>query len=417
MRRCRLNKILICFDWMDGQQPGDDYNHVVATRFSLLVRLMVSALLLGAVHFTVVAAGAVTASGQRLQAKPPCVASQDSVVCGPLQPAAGGAGGGGALLGAALCGCLVGLVLLFWSKSLSLNTSAYCAEYLRRLPPVPIFVSQQQQQQQAEEQRQVEGSSSGDSGNRGGSSGGSSTTTAIPGSPASPTTLFPSLPLTGAPPALRTQPFVVLAYQRTGSNLLCGILHNHPEILMHNEVRLPLLTFQSGTNVAAKQMWLSRLSDGAIDNIFDPGNIECTCADAMLACALALHLPVQVFNEGRIFTYASGTANPLSAWEVSQRDHDPERFLIDVFTKLPSLPKFRGPACQDRKLLAVGMKLFPEHWQPSRALLLQRLVADTRVKKIVLRRRDYLAVYASKLRAGAAGALGAGSWIKGGGGS
>ena len=30
--------------------------------------------------------------------------------------------------------------------------------------------------------------------------------------------------------------FVVLAYQRTGSNLLCGQLHNHPRLLMHNEV-------------------------------------------------------------------------------------------------------------------------------------------------------------------------------------
>ena len=97
----------------------------------------------------------------------------------------------------------------------------------------------------------------------------------------------------------------------------------------------------------------------------------------MLACGACLwRLPVQVFIEGRIFTYVFGTAKPLSA-EVSQRDHDPERVLIDVFTKLPSLPKFRGPACQERKLLAVGMKLFPEHWQPSRALLLQRLMADT----------------------------------------
>lgn len=30
--------------------------------------------------------------------------------------------------------------------------------------------------------------------------------------------------------------FVILAYQRTGSNLLCGYLHNHPEVIMHNEV-------------------------------------------------------------------------------------------------------------------------------------------------------------------------------------
>lgn len=32
------------------------------------------------------------------------------------------------------------------------------------------------------------------------------------------------------------QPFIVLASQRTGSNLLCGMLHNHSQIVMHNEV-------------------------------------------------------------------------------------------------------------------------------------------------------------------------------------
>lgn len=30
--------------------------------------------------------------------------------------------------------------------------------------------------------------------------------------------------------------FVVLAWQRTGSNLLCGLLHNHIDVFMHNEV-------------------------------------------------------------------------------------------------------------------------------------------------------------------------------------
>ena len=31
-------------------------------------------------------------------------------------------------------------------------------------------------------------------------------------------------------------PFVILATQRTGSNMLCGYLQNHPQILMHNEL-------------------------------------------------------------------------------------------------------------------------------------------------------------------------------------
>jgi hypothetical protein len=30
--------------------------------------------------------------------------------------------------------------------------------------------------------------------------------------------------------------FVVLSHKRSGSNLLCGICHLHPEILMHNEL-------------------------------------------------------------------------------------------------------------------------------------------------------------------------------------
>jgi hypothetical protein len=37
----------------------------------------------------------------------------------------------------------------------------------------------------------------------------------------------------GRPDPLR---FVVLAYQRTGSNLLCGLLHQHPQLAMHNEL-------------------------------------------------------------------------------------------------------------------------------------------------------------------------------------
>jgi hypothetical protein len=39
------------------------------------------------------------------------------------------------------------------------------------------------------------------------------------------------------------QKFVVLSWKRTGSNLLCGILHNHPEITMHNELFNPIDIF------------------------------------------------------------------------------------------------------------------------------------------------------------------------------
>ena len=37
--------------------------------------------------------------------------------------------------------------------------------------------------------------------------------------------------------------FVVLSWKRTGSNLLCGILHLHPEITMHNELFNPIDIF------------------------------------------------------------------------------------------------------------------------------------------------------------------------------
>jgi LPS sulfotransferase NodH len=38
------------------------------------------------------------------------------------------------------------------------------------------------------------------------------------------------------PWSLRCRPFVVLTHQRAGSNLLCGFLHHHAEIAMHNEL-------------------------------------------------------------------------------------------------------------------------------------------------------------------------------------
>jgi LPS sulfotransferase NodH len=39
-----------------------------------------------------------------------------------------------------------------------------------------------------------------------------------------------------SPVALPCRPFVVLTHQRAGSNLLCGFLHHHHEIAMHNEL-------------------------------------------------------------------------------------------------------------------------------------------------------------------------------------
>ena len=76
-----------------------------------------------------------------------------------------------------------------------------------------------------------------------------------------------------------TQPFVVLAYQRTGSNWLCGRLHNHREILMHSEV----------------------------------------------------------FNENKIYYYHTtgekgGGFHPFWKWNIFTRNQYPENFLLELFT-------------------------------------------------------------------------------------
>ena len=76
-------------------------------------------------------------------------------------------------------------------------------------------------------------------------------------------------------------PFVILSFQRTGSNLLCGILHNHPEIVMHNEI----------------------------------------------------------FNDSKIFSYleAELCAKSFWKWDIHKRDSDPTGFLADIYTKTPVL--------------------------------------------------------------------------------
>jgi hypothetical protein len=48
-------------------------------------------------------------------------------------------------------------------------------------------------------------------------------------------------------------PFVVLSWKRTGSNLLCGYFHMHPEILMHNELFNPIDIFTYFPNTFKKQ--------------------------------------------------------------------------------------------------------------------------------------------------------------------
>jgi hypothetical protein len=71
--------------------------------------------------------------------------------------------------------------------------------------------------------------------------------------------------------------FVVLCWRRTGSNWLCGILYNHPEIFMHNEL----------------------------------------------------------FNENSIHTYYDST---LSQWTYISRDTFPGEFLNDAYSAYQKVP-------------------------------------------------------------------------------
>lgn len=159
----------------------------------------------------------------------------------------------------------------------------------------------------------------------------------------------------GEPPVV---PFVVLSWQRSGSNLLCGMLHNHPGVTMHNEI----------------------------------------------------------LNDAAIHTY---TGDLNSTWDTGRREADPVAFLADALSagekqrrrlwhqqqqqEQQGGPVVSAPVAAFPTSLAAGFKLFPEHWRPSTTPALQRLMADKRVRKVVLRRRDLLAVFVSKLRADKSG--------------
>ena len=137
--------------------------------------------------------------------------------------------------------------------------------------------------------------------------------------------------------------FVVLSWKRTGSNLLCGILHMHPEITMHNE----------------------------------------------------LFNPIDIFTYHPSFKRIERNQTPL--WTVTTRDLFPGDFLDFVWTGMhadeitPIKSNFK----------AVGFKSFPEHWIDVRneCFWQDSILEDLRVKKIVLKREDELAVFVSMKRA------------------
>ena len=118
--------------------------------------------------------------------------------------------------------------------------------------------------------------------------------------------------------------FVVLAWKRTGSNLLCGILYNHPEILMHNEL----------------------------------------------------------FNPIDIFTYYPNSlqlGEELGhGWNFRSRDLLP----IDFLTHIWAGKLFDGTKIKEG-IKAIGFKSFPDHWTDSNNedIWLREIMEDRTVKK------------------------------------
>ena len=133
-------------------------------------------------------------------------------------------------------------------------------------------------------------------------------------------------------------PFVVLAYQRTGSNMLVrNFLNKHPNMHMHFEL----------------------FNEKAIYKQSKPGEIH-----------------------GRI----------RDIEQLRARDKDPATFLSQTIRE-----SLEVPGCT-----AVGFKFFPEHVRENEDFL-EKLLADPRIRKIVLRRENQLACVTSIMRASVTG--------------
>lgn len=137
--------------------------------------------------------------------------------------------------------------------------------------------------------------------------------------------------------------FVVLCFRRTGSNWLCGMLFNHPQILMHNEI----------------------------------------------------------FNENGVHTYYKSDVL-ANNWDYEGRDINPNGFLNFMFS--PSkFAKFRHAPSECK---AVGYKSFPNHYLHKAVPLIRtydayhnRILRNPDVHKIILFREDVLRTYLSSRRA------------------
>ena len=134
-------------------------------------------------------------------------------------------------------------------------------------------------------------------------------------------------------------PFVVFGFQRTGSNLLCNLIGQHSEVAMHYEI----------------------------------------------------------FNDKAIYAHDGITTSDEA---IKNRDASPADFLSDMYSI-----KERAFILGGGKPNAVGFKVFPEHICRSAKSrdLFEEVLADPRVRKIILHRRNRLATCVSALRASVTG--------------
>lgn len=143
--------------------------------------------------------------------------------------------------------------------------------------------------------------------------------------------------------------FVVMAWKRTGSNLLCGILLNHPEITMHNELFNPIDIFTYYQDELVR-----RKSEGEGDG----GDCR---------------------------------------WNTLGRDLYPQAFLHHIWK---GRFKDDGKTVVKSRSKAVGFKSFPDHWTEANNYDVweKEVMEDHLVKKVILVREDELAVYVSMKR-------------------
>lgn len=139
----------------------------------------------------------------------------------------------------------------------------------------------------------------------------------------------------------RPRRFLLLCFRRTGSNWICGMLFNHPEIMMHNEL----------------------------------------------------------FNENAVHSYYKRQLLDHK-WDYEGRDCNPAGFVKFIFDDLyRRVGKF-----QDTKCKAIGFKSFPNHYlqhgvphaMVSREY--EKLMRDPAVKKLILFRENVPKVYVSSRR-------------------